>query len=57
MLLYDNTWDNRFFISKIDSHSNLLTDRTLVRLNLTVENCVIKLTHHEVDAALTDMCF
>ena len=57
LLLEDNTWSTRYNIPRNDRYSDTSTDWTLVKLNFTVENYVIKLIYDQPDIAHADMCF
>ena len=57
LLLNDNTWSTRYNIPKNHQYSDNSTDWTLVSLNFTVENYVIKLIYDRIDTAHADMCF
>ena len=57
LVLEDNTWSTRYNIPINDQYSDTSTEWTLVSLNFTIGNYVIKLVYAEVDTPNADMCF
>ena len=57
IIVAKNTWRTRFNIPKNDRYNDTSTERTLVKLNFTVENYGIKLIYDQIDTTHADMCF
>ena len=57
LLLEDNTWSTRYNIPKNDRYSNSPTQWTLVNLNFTEENYVVKFIYDQIDTPHADMYF
>ena len=55
--LEDNTWSTSYNIPKNDRYRYSPTQWTLVNLNFTEENDVVKLIYDQIDTPQADMCF
>ena len=57
LLFEDDTWSTRYSIPKNDQYSDSSTDWTIVNLNFTVDNYVIKIIYDEIQTPHADICF
>ena len=55
LLLKDNTWITRYNLPNNCRYSDISTDWSLVNLNFTEDNYVIRLIYDEIDTAHADM--
>ena len=54
--LEGNFWSTQYTIPKNDQYSDTSTDWTLLNLNFTIENYVIKIIYDQIDTLHADMC-